>query len=85
MLKTIFQPSPELVRFVESLNLPLSQPQHRHVTQVADGRRPAHRVPFAQMLGSDRLARGGGPQFGQARIGGGGIGRADGANGVRTS
>lgn len=37
MLKTIAEPSPELVRFVEVLHLPLSAPQQRHVTQVADG------------------------------------------------
>jgi hypothetical protein len=36
MLKTIAQPAPELASFVEALNLPLSRPQQRHVTQIAD-------------------------------------------------
>lgn len=37
MLKTIAEPSPELTAFIDALNLPLSQPQYRHVLQVADG------------------------------------------------
>lgn len=37
MLKAIAAISPELTQFVEALNLPLSGPQHRHVTQIADG------------------------------------------------
>jgi hypothetical protein len=37
MLKTIAATSPELIHFVDALNLSLSTPQHRHVTQIADG------------------------------------------------
>ena len=37
MLKTIAATSPELTRFVDALKLPLSAPQHRHVTRIADG------------------------------------------------
>lgn len=37
MLKQIVSVSPELIRFVEALNLPLSVPQHCHVRQIADG------------------------------------------------
>ena len=36
MLKSIAEVSPELVQFVQSLKLTLSQPQQRHVVQVAD-------------------------------------------------
>jgi hypothetical protein len=36
MLKTIAEVSPELVDFIEALDLPLSKPQKRHITQVAD-------------------------------------------------
>ena len=36
MLKTIAQPAPDLASFIEALNLPLSRPQQRHVTQIAD-------------------------------------------------
>jgi hypothetical protein len=36
MFKTIAQPAPELASFIEALNLPLSRPQQRHVTQIAD-------------------------------------------------
>ncbi len=37
MLKTIAEVSPELTAFVEDLNLRLSEPQQRHVKQIADG------------------------------------------------
>jgi hypothetical protein len=37
MLKTIAAVSPELIQFVEALELPLNSPQHRHVTQITDG------------------------------------------------
>ena len=37
MLKSIAEVSPELSTFVEELNLRLSEPQQRHVKQIADG------------------------------------------------
>jgi hypothetical protein len=37
MLKQIAAVAPELTQFVEDLHLPLSQPQQRHVRQIADG------------------------------------------------
>jgi len=37
MLKTIAAPAPELVNFLEGLELPLNHPQQRHVCQIADG------------------------------------------------
>ena len=36
MLKTIADLSPQLIAFILSLQLSLSRPQLRHVTQVAD-------------------------------------------------
>ena len=35
-LKTIAEVSPELLSFIEALQLPLSKPQKQHVAQVAD-------------------------------------------------
>lgn len=37
MLKSIADVSPDLLQFVEDLNLPLSSPQQQHVKQIADG------------------------------------------------
>jgi hypothetical protein len=37
VLKTIAEPSPELLQFIQALHLPLSTPQLRHVTRIADG------------------------------------------------
>lgn len=36
MLKSIAQGAPELTQFAETLNLSLSEPQRRHVRQIAD-------------------------------------------------
>ena len=37
ILKTIAAPAPELVNFLEGLELPLNHPQQRHFCQIADG------------------------------------------------
>ena len=37
MLKTIAAPAPELVNFLEGLELPLNHPQQCHVCQIVDG------------------------------------------------
>lgn len=36
MLKTIAEIAPELLTFIEALDLPLSKPQKQHIAQVAD-------------------------------------------------
>ena len=37
MLKSIAEVSPDLVQFVQDLNLRLSRPQQQHVKQIVDG------------------------------------------------